>query len=392
MRSQMVTAENFRKRIIRFINKVCLILSLISVLFICNCNENNENPGTPTLSLTLEEKIDKIAEKNLKVGLSIGLINKGREKLVFNYGKLSLNNDEPPDENTVFDIGSMTKTFTAILLTDTYLNGNFTDDTVSHYLPKGVKMPVKGETPILIFHLLTHTSGLPRSPHADGQSYPLPSNFAAENPYQNYTTEQIYDYLSNYCTLNFEPGTRYEYSNTAFGLLGHIIGLVNGSNYKNVLHTKLFDILGMERSSLFLSEYQLSNCSLGYNTALKNVPNYLANDIFQGAGCIKSTVNDLFKYLEANLGLTETSLKNAMEITHEPQLDLVTGKQGLAWYILELNDGQEIVYSGGDTQGHSSYIGFNKELKTGVIILSNYAMHGSQLDMGHDVMKIINEY
>ena len=82
-----------------------------------------------------------------------------------------------------------------------------------------------------------------------------------------------------------------------------------------------------------------------------------------------------------------------MDLTHEPQFNIgQMGEQGLAWYILTLDDGQTIVYSGGDTQGHSSYIGFNKDLSTGVIILSNYAMHGPQLNMGHAIMEIINKY
>ena len=93
------------------------------------------------------------------------------------------------------------------------------------------------------------------------------------------------------------------------------------------------------------------------------------------------------------MGLTETVLRNAMDFTHTPQFDLPNyGSQALAWYVKTLDDGQTIIYSGGDTQGHSSFIGFNKATSTGVIILSNYVMHGSQLTMGPEILEAINQY
>ncbi len=369
---------------------VIIILILFSILI--NFLSCNENPPTSPVK-TLEEEIDNIAQDYLKVGMTIGVIDKNQDKLIFSYGSKTLSANEKPDENTVFDIGSMTKTFTATLLTDLYLNNSFTDDTVDHYLPENVKLPTLNGSPIRIVHLATHSSGLPRSPHSDGQTYPQIPNFDPENPYKNYTAEHVYDYLTNHCNLIFEPGTFWEYSNTGYGLLGHLVGLVNNSTYKEELQNNLFSKLNMNRSSLFLTNEQLTNYSLGYNTELKNVPYFLANDIFQGTGFIKSTLNDLFKYLEANMSLTETTLKNAMDLTHQPQLHQGSmGEQGLAWFIFTLDDGQTIIYSGGDTQGHSSYIGFNKLLSTGVIILSNYAMHGRQLTMGHKILQLIHKY
>ena len=372
------------------INRKLKILLILFFIAFYGCN-NNDEPTSPLLSL--DEEIDNLAEENLKVGLVIGIIDKSGEKLVFSYGSKTRSSDEKPDANTVFDIGSMTKTFTSTLLADIFLSGNFTDDTVNHYLPHDVKLPTFNGTEIKIVHLATHSSGLPRTPHADGQTYPLVPNFNPENPYQNYTAEHVYDYLTNHCKLIFEPGTFWEYSNTGYGLLGHLVGLVSNSTYKEVLQTKLFNKLNMNRSSLFLTDEQKNNYSLGYNTELKNVPYFLANDIFQGTGFIKSTLNDLFKYLESNLGITETPLRDAMDLTHQAQLHQGSmGEQALAWFILTLDDGQTIIYSGGDTQGHSSYIGFNKSLSTGAIILSNYAMHGSQLTMGHKILELINKY
>lgn len=366
-----------------------LFYVLLIIIFISSCNKNN----SINTSDSLEEAIDEIANKYLEVGMMIGVINSDQEKIIFSYGTKAIGADDTPDENTVFDIGSMTKTFTSLLVADTYLTGNFTDDTVSHYLPENVTLPTYNGTQIRIVDLATHSSGLPRTPHTDGQTYPIPDSFNPENPYEVYVAEDVYDYLTNYCTLIFEPGTFWEYSNTGFGLLGHLVGTVNNSTYKDVLQDRIFDELGMNRSSVFLNNEQLTNYSLGYNTALENVPYFVANDIFQGAGFIKSTLSDLFKYLEAQMGITETPLKNAIDLTHILQLHQGSmGEQALAWYIQTLDDGQTIFYSGGDTYGHSSFIGFSKDTLTGVIILSNYAMHGPQLTMGPEILEAINRY
>ncbi|OGU54231.1 MAG: hypothetical protein A2V66_12290 [Ignavibacteria bacterium RBG_13_36_8] len=366
-------------------------LSFAILLIISGCDSNDPNGNQ---FATLNEEIDYIADQYLQVGLVIGIIDKQQHKHTFSYGTKSLGTNDLPDANTIFEIGSITKSFTATLLADMYLKGNYTDDTVGHYLPAGqVTMPTRNNIEITFLQLATHTSGLPRTPHESGSTFPRPNGYSDLNPYAAYTTEDVYNYLTDYCTLKFEPGTWWEYSNTGYGLLGHIIGLVDGTSYESVLTRDLFQVLGMDNSSLFLTDQQMTNYSLGYNSSLQNVPYYTANDIFQGCGHIKSSLNDMFKYLEANMGLTTTSLSNAMELAHQPQMHQGSmGDQGLAWYILELEDGQDIIYTGGDTNGQSAYLGFNPAASTGIIILSNCAMHGAQLIMGPEILEAIMKY
>jgi len=213
------------------------------------------------------------------------------------------------------------------------------------------------------------------------------------NPYEAYTTEHIYGYLSNYCELDFTPGTWWLYSNTGMGLLGHIIGLMDGTSYETVLTRDFFNVLGMNNSSLSLTPEQMNNIALGHNADKNVVPNWNASDIFQGCGFIKTTLCDMFKYLEANLGLTLTVLNNAMNLTHQPQFHQGSlGDIGLAWYILELDDGQEIIYHGGGTGGYDTYIGFNKSASTGAILLFNSKVDESVLVIGECVLKAINKY
>jgi CubicO group peptidase (beta-lactamase class C family) len=328
----------------------------------------------------------------LKVGAIIGIINNQQERVIFSYGTKSINNNEPPDANTVFEIGPITKTFTATLAADMFLKGNFSDDTVSHNLPDSlVTMPTKDSIEIRLVHLLTHSSGIPRNPQ--GTNFPYPVGYDPIDPYAAYTTEHIYDYLTNYCVLEFTPGTWWAYSYTGMGLTGHIIGLVDGTSYETVLTRDIFNVLDMDNSSLFLTAKQMNNLAIGHDTNKQIVPNWNAQDIFQGAGFIKTSLNDMFKYLEANLGLINTPLRNAMTLTHQAQFHQGSlGEICLAWYELELDDGQVIYYHGGGTGGYDAYLGFNKSLSTGAVVLFNSKVQESVLVIGELVLKAINKY
>jgi len=373
----------------KFITRILYLIILVTL----SCNK--DDPQTVNEFNSLEEEINFIADKYVNVGAMVGVINKQQEKLIFSYGSKSVNENDPPDANTAFDIGSITKTFTAILAADKYINGNIQDDIVGHYLPENqVTMPTKDGVEITFLHLLSHTSGMPRSPHVEGSTYPLPPGYNIENPYAAYTTEQVYDYLTNYTTLEFIPGTWWGYSNTGMGLVGHVLGLVDETSYETVLHRDVFDVLEMNNSSLFLTSSQLSNQALGHNRDNQIVPFFTANDIFQGAGMIKSTLNDMFKYLEANMGLTDTPLREAIDLTHQTVMHQGSlGDQGMAWWILDLDDGQKVIYFAGDTNGHSAYIAFNKSESIGAIILLNSSMHdNTNLDMGPEIMKAISKY
>ena len=369
-----------------------ILLTVINLFTSIGCKDEIVDPLS---NQSLQNAINDIAEKYVNVGAMVGIINKQQDELILSYGTKTINSNDPPDENSVFDIGSITKTFTAILAAGEYLSGTIQDDTVGHYLPTDkVTMPTKEETQITFINLLTHTSGIPRTPHETGSTFPLPAGYNSENPYAAYTTDEVYDYLTNYCELEFTPGTWWEYSNTSFGLVGHVIGLVDGTSYQTVLQRNIFDVLGMDNSSLFLTSQQQSNLALGHNSNNNIVSFYTANDIFQGCGMIKSNLSDMLKYLEANLGLTDTPLRNAMDVTYQVVLHQGSmGDQGLAWWILDLEDGQKIIYSAGGTNGHSSFIGFNQQSLTGVIILLNSNKHDTaSIEMGKEIMMAIKKY
>jgi CubicO group peptidase (beta-lactamase class C family) len=185
---------------------------------------------------------DRIDNARQSVGLVASVFDSGRQKIA-TYGHCGAPNDRPLDGDTVFEIGSITKVFTALLLTEMVKRGEVAlDDPVSKYLPDHASMPARDGKQITLLDLATYTSGLPRNP--DG----IP-NFG-DNPYASYRVEQLYAFLSNHA-LRFDPGTHYEYSNLGFGLLGHVLALQANASYEDLVVSRICAPLGLEDTRIF---------------------------------------------------------------------------------------------------------------------------------------------
>lgn len=354
---------------------ICLLISFSLVIFI-SCNRKKED------SRSLEEKIRELITPYVKVGAVVGVIHKG-SRLVFSFGSKSKDEDDPPDANTVFEIGSISKTFTGLLLAVMHVKGKIDYDfNVGDYLPADkVTMPNYNGIEITFKHLAAHLSGLPKLPADIG---PL-----EEYPYLTFYTQDMYDFLNSY-TLTRTPGTEYQYSNIGMGLLGHTLGIIYGTNFEDLLTKEIFVTLGMNRSSLFLTAAQKNNLAIGHDTNLAVTRSWDSNDCLQGSGAVKSCLNDLFDYMEANMGLKESSLSEAMALSHQTVFTIFSGNMvGLAWGIY-LMPGQTIVWHNGLTAGYTSYLGFNKELANGVIILFNH-FDGPSWEVGEEILRILKD-
>jgi len=239
------------------------------------------------------------------------------------------------------------------------------NDPISKYLPKTVKTPTRDGKEITLFDLATQTSGLPR----------LPTNFAPkdpQNPYGDYSVDQMYAFLSGY-TLTRGIGEKYEYSNLGVGLLGHILTLRAGTDYETLIRQRICKPLGMSDTKIKLTPDMLARLATGHNPALMSVPNWDLPTL-AGAGALRSTVNDMLKFVAANLGLTKSPLFAAMQKAHQSvretgQPDLTIG---LNWHILKKFDSEMIWHNGG-TGGYHSFIGLDKKNRRGVVVLSNSA-------------------
>jgi len=379
----------------------CLILPfvIICLLMLAGCKKDD---SAELQFNNLEEEVEYYVEKYVRMGAAIGIIDRQQDVQEFYYGTISKDNSNSPDRHSIFEIGSITKTFTTTLLAQMILNGKISlkDEAESH-LPEGVvTLPDWNNITITIEHLATHSSGLPKNPQDSDQ--PLPSGYDPYDPYAAYTAEYVYEYLTSYCDLQFEPGTQYFYSNTGMGLVGHILGLIDGTTYEELVTREIFESLGLNETSLFIDN-KIFSLAPGHNESLDSVKNYNANDIFQGAGFIKSSLNDMLIFLKAQMGLIETSLGEAMKLTQQPYFDVggVTYNDregyynlsiGLAWHIDVLPEGYTFHWHGGRTNGYMAYMAFDLTALTGVVILCNQSYPNVITRFGEDVLKAVNKY
>ena len=354
-----------------------LFISFVLVFYTgCAAGEDNDDAGS------LEDQIRGVIQPHVKVGAMVGVIHRG-SRLVFSFGNKTREGDNPPDGNTVFEIGSITKTFTGILLAHMHVSGIVNqDDPVGGYLAAPeVTMPSHNGVEITLKHLAAHLSGLPKLPPDMG---PL-----EEYPYLTYSVQDMYDFLNGY-SLTRTPGSEYLYSNIGMGLLGHTLGLIDGTNYQDLLAREIFSALGMTRSSVFLTPAQESNLAAGHDADLTVTHSWDSQDCLQGAGAIKSCLNDLFIYMEVNIGLRPSLLASAMELSHRSVFTIQSGQStGLGWGLYEM-PGQNILWHNGITAGYTSYMGFNKELANGVIILFNH-FDGPSWEVGERILSILKD-
>ncbi|MCA6117173.1 beta-lactamase family protein [Bradyrhizobium sp. WSM 1738] len=311
------------------------------------------------LAAILKERVDISRDT---MGIVAATID-GGQRSVTAYGRSGT--DRPLDADTVFEIGSITKVFTALLFADMVLRGEVAaEDPAAKFLPASVKMPDFEGAPITLMDLATYTSGLPR----------MPSNFAPRdwgNPYIDYTAERLYDYLSNH-KLGFKPGTRYEYANLGFGLLGHILALRAGKSYEELVVSRICAPLSMDDTRITLTSSMRQRLAQGHSAALEPVSNwdYLA---FAGAGAFRSTANDLLKFLLMCLDPADTPIAAALKMTfseRRPRAD--QGDVALGWFV-NLRFDDELIWKSGGTGGYAAFIGYSTRTRRNRILLSNAA-------------------
>ena len=323
---------------------------------------------------------DRIDVQQQGVGIVVGLIDASGRRVIAHGTFDAAADPRPVDGDTVFEIGSATKVFTSLLLADAVARGELAlADPASKFLPAGAKMPERAGKQITLVDLATHTSGLPR----------LPSNLSpkdARNPYADYTPDQLYAFLSSY-QLTRDVGARYEYSNLGAGLLGHLLARRAGVPYEALLNDRIAGPLGMTNTVIAIPDSMRQRVAPGHDATRARVSQW---DIptLAGAGAVRSTANDLLRFLAANLGHAASPLSPAMESmlavrrpTDNPSLQIALG-----WHVLRSPGGKEIAWHNGGTGGYRSFMAINRAERTGVVVLSNMFTMGGVDDIALHIL------
>src|SRR5690554_1015961 len=312
---------------------------------------------SPEISKEVKENIKFRVDNGVNTGIVVGIVTpKGTD--YFSYGVKSLKTNELVDENSVFEIGSISKTFTGLLLADMVEKEELNlDDPIQSILPEGITAPTRNGESIKLYQLSNHTSSLPR----------MPSNIIMENPanpYADYTEKQMYHFLNNY-ELTRDIGSELEYSNYAVGLLGYLLAAKHEITYEELLMQSITQPLGMDNSRINLTSKMKENLAKGHNGGIE-VENWDLPTL-AGAGGIRSTAVDMIKYISANLNLEKSSLSSAIQLTHQ---NVDNELVGLGWFIMEKEE-DTIIWHGGLTGGYATFSGFIKDKNIGVVVLSN---------------------
>jgi D-alanyl-D-alanine-carboxypeptidase/D-alanyl-D-alanine-endopeptidase len=311
-------------------------------------------------------------------GMVIGVIDEHGSK-VFAAGKLDNGTDGAINGDTLFEIGSVTKTFTVLLLEDMVHRGEMKlDDPVELYLPKTVKVPSRGGKKITLLNLASQDSGLPH----DDENMPgrLPNNMFA-----GYTVDNLYTFLSSY-TLTQDPGEKFRYSNTGIALLGNVIERKSGRDFESLIRERICTPLHMDSTYVDVPADLKPRLATGHLDDGNRHPGMILQVIIP-AGGIRSTANDMLKYVSANIGPESTSLTPLMQkmhmIHHRESLDPNSGSKGataMPWYDMRAYQNTDMDFRGhgGGTAGFLAFAGFDLKRRRGVVVLSNSVTNKSE--------------
>ncbi|HEX2315494.1 MAG TPA: serine hydrolase domain-containing protein [Thermomonospora sp.] len=265
------------------------------------------------------------------------------------------------DARTRFEIGSVTKTFTALLLAEMAAAGLVDcDDPVNRYLPADARLP---GPPVTLLHLATHTSGLPRLP----RRLLVKGMFQwFSNPYARFGTADLLAGLPRTAPRSM-PGTRVHYSNLGVALLGYALGRAAGDGYESALQARVLDPLGLSDTDGDPRAPQAT----GYWHRRPRPPWRIPG--MPGAGMLRSSGEDLLRYVTALLDPSAVtgSLGAALRDVQRPRpVGPGVPPRCLVWNLRH-EATHDLVYHGGATRGFTSFVGFSPQTGTGLVALTN---------------------
>lgn len=330
--------------------------------------------------IDINRVVNKAANKFMSdphsVGLSVGIIKDGRAR-TYNFGEVEKGKKKLPGQHTIYELASITKTFTGVLLAQAAVEGKVKlDDDVRKYLDGSYpNLEFKGK-PIRLFHLINHTSRLPfvmpdrpelfRNP----DPYELPKILTAIE--SSYTRENFYEDLHK-VKLDKEPGTEFKYSNSAAQLLGYILEKIYGMSYEQIVLKKIAEPLGMTETKITLTAAEKRRLAKGHydngSVALYGTPQT------QAAGALRSSVSDMLKYMRYHLNENDEVIRLSHQTTWG---DIKYYASGLNWQMNKTPAGHRRIWQNGGSFGFSSYCVIFPELRLGIVLLSNESDQNSQ--------------
>lgn len=294
----------------------------------------------------IEETADRLASR--RVGL---LLAGGRPDTMHMAFRGVAGDGSAPHAHTLFEIGSVTKTFTALLLADGVERGLWRLDTpVAELLPGKTVVPSGDGVQITLQHLATHTSGLPRSPSRLGVRENIAYLRTGADPYEGLTETEVLEGLGN-ARLSCAPGRgKPRYSNLGFGLLGIAMTTFTGVDYGSLVRSRICEPLGLRDTVVDgqMTPEQRHRMATGHRSRRRTAEPWPLPGI-AGAGALRSTAADMRVFLAAQVDPGGTPLERAIRLTHTTPPD-GPAEKGLGWH----RAGDDLLWHNGGTGGFRS--------------------------------------
>jgi len=376
-------------------------MSLLTVVLFFGCTKDPIAPAelssNPLLS-QLDKDIDALVQKHRNalntVGMTVGFWKDG-ESAIYGYGETKKGNQQVPDAHTFFEIGSITKTFTATAMVQ-WLNekGLSLESPIQPFLPNSIPTLSKDGVMVNFKQMLNHSSGLAYFP----SNLNLLLNDDAKE-LARYSEAKLFDYLEK-GKLNATPGTTYEYSNTALGLAGTILARENKMTYGDYLRLKMCEPLGLFETKAQLSAEEKIRMADGHRGG-KKVDLWESLGALDGAGILRSTTSDLLKYGAVCLNPPNTPLGRAMSTAQVSTLknakNLIESVEVcLGWHQLKTADKTgTLLFHDGGTGGFNCSLILDKEKKLVLAVCYNSYNGGSKAEaeartaLNHDLLLLL---
>ncbi|WP_162795909.1 serine hydrolase domain-containing protein [Pedobacter nanyangensis] len=297
----------------------------------------------------------------------------------FNYGKLS--NGQQPNNNTIYEIGSITKTYTGLLLSQAVHDRKIgLDDDVRKYLDGKYSNLTLDNGPITIRHLITHTSGLPLVMNCDEHTQNVKAQIDC---FEKFRKEDFFKALKTVQPSD-KSGENYHYSGVGTQLVGYILEQAYRMSHKELLQKYVFSRSTEKQTYLTLKQYENPNVSMGRNSEGKPVP--LINGFYDYSGSMKASATSMLNYIKMYLESNNVVVKQTMS-----QLagDMLHGR-AYAWNTYAYNTPKKMLYHNGSSFGHSSWIALYPNQKVGIFIVTNVVTADSQQKLNEISNRIID--
>jgi serine-type D-Ala-D-Ala carboxypeptidase/endopeptidase len=324
---------------------------------------------------------DELAERAMRsgrrVGLVVGYLHGGQEH-VAGYGRVGPGASDVPGGGTIFEIGSVTKVFTGLLLADLAERGTVRlDDPLAGYLPASVAVPTFKGLELTLGDLASHTGGLRRNPRGTLGRWLRDRR----NPYAGLSIEELYQGLAR-TRLRRRPGQRVRYSNLGAGLLGQALARAAGRPYEQLVRERICLPLGMVDTLVSPSLEQAARLTVGHTRRGRPVPRFEIPAL-GGAGALRSTAADMLRFLRANLDPASTPLAAQLEAIQQPRHRMGRRMEvGLGWLIFRPPDQSgPVLWHNGGTAGFRSFVAAVPGAGPAVVVLSNSARSVDRLGL-----------